>query len=505
MCQFCGVDPAFAAFFENTQGVPQDPSVISIQAPAKPNFFRLKPKSKTMSTESKGLQEQQLKNFQSSLSPEARVITESDGSAYTNAIRRWSKCAIKPAKAVIMPTTAEDVSKILLLAKSHTIPVAVKCGGHSPGGASSSDGGIVIDLGLMNSVSAKADEKTILVGGGALWRDVTRVASEYGLSCVSGSTSHVGVSGLTLHGGYGYLAGEHGLAVDNLVAAQVVLADGSIVWANDQDNTDLFFAIRGAGSRFGVITKLVIRAHQQRPNVWGGPLTFPGFQYENVVEALNTWYDQGDVKAAAEMVLGKGVGGQAGITIMCFYNGSEEHALVSFAPFLQLRPTINATSEMPYWRINTLSEGKEIYTDDYIRFASGNLKPPLDAQHIRKLLDSLDSLYEAVPGAEKTGCLALCIQPDGILKKKRTDMAFCWRDANFDVGIGANWSDPKDESKVIEWQNQFQKLVSQAGDDYRVYGNHEDFRGGAREFGINYLKLLQLKKKYDPSGLFRTM
>lgn len=113
MCQFCGVDPAFAAFFENTQGVPQDPSVISVQTPAKPNFFRLKPKSKTMPTESKGLQEQQLKNFQTSLSSRARVITESDGSAYTDAIRRWSKCAIKPAKAVIMPTTAEDVSKIV--------------------------------------------------------------------------------------------------------------------------------------------------------------------------------------------------------------------------------------------------------------------------------------------------------------------------------------------------------------------------------------------------------
>ena len=110
------------------------------------------------------------------------------------------------------------------------MPFAVKCGGHSPGGASSSDGGIVIDLGLMNSVTAKVDEKTILAGGGALWRDVSRVAAEYGLSCgmyaafiackvsksnprfvlVSGSTSHVGVGGLILHGGYGYLAGEHG-------------------------------------------------------------------------------------------------------------------------------------------------------------------------------------------------------------------------------------------------------------------------------------------------------
>lgn len=205
------------------------------------------------------------------------------------------------------------------------------------------------------------------------------------------------------------------------------------------------------------------------------------------------------------MVLGKGVGGQAGITIMCFYNGSKQDAHANFSPLLQLRPTINATAEMPYWRINTLSEGKDIYTDSYIRFASGNLKPPLDPQHIHSLLDSLDQLYETVPSAQKTGCLTLCIQPNGILKRKRADMAFCWRDANFDVGIGANWSDPRDESKVIEWQKGFQRLLSQGGDDYRLYGNHEDFRGGAREFGINYLKVLQLKKKYDPAGLFRPL
>lgn len=113
MCQFCGVDPAFAAFFENTQGVPQDPTVIAAQpTPAKPNFFRLKPKSSNMSTESKGLNESQVRSFQTSLSPNAQVITKSDGQLYTDAIKRWSKCAIKPALAVIKPATPEDVSKI---------------------------------------------------------------------------------------------------------------------------------------------------------------------------------------------------------------------------------------------------------------------------------------------------------------------------------------------------------------------------------------------------------
>jgi hypothetical protein len=113
MCQFCGVDPAFAAFFENTQGVPQDPSVISTQAtPAKPNFFRLKPKLSNMASESKDLKESQLRSFQNSLSQNAQVITETDGKLYTDAIRRWSKCATKPALAVIKPGTPEDVSKI---------------------------------------------------------------------------------------------------------------------------------------------------------------------------------------------------------------------------------------------------------------------------------------------------------------------------------------------------------------------------------------------------------
>ncbi|KAI9495333.1 hypothetical protein BDB00DRAFT_786414 [Zychaea mexicana] len=515
MCQFCGVDPAFAAYFDdpaadssnNNEAQQQEQQVditSSGDAPA-PNFFRLKPTNKRYQAGGR-ITTQQLTTFGSSLSSKARVIMGHHGQAYNDALRRWSKCAVKRALAVVMVADAEDVRKTIIMTESHGLPFVVKCGGHSPGGASSIENGIVIDLSLLNDVFINADEKHVVAGGGALASHVIKAAAEYGLACVTGSTSHVGIGGLMLHGGYGYLTGEFGLAVDNIVAAEVVTAKGQIVWASKDENPDLFWCIRGAGNKFGVVTKVrefVIQAHPIAKTVWGGALTYNGSQVQEVLEALNAWFAKGNVKGAAALALGKGGDGKAGMTVLPFYNGSEEDAEANFEPLLKLKPASRDTFSMPYWKINTLSDEPTLYAANPIRFASANIKPPLDVDHIRGALERLDKLYTDEPAADGTGSLILMVQPDGIMKHKRTDMAFSWRDDHFDVGVAAAFTDPSLEDKMVEWARDYAQYLSSRGDSYRLYANHSDFSGpSAREFGINYMELNKLKQKWDPDNRF---
>ncbi|KAI8150130.1 hypothetical protein BJV82DRAFT_10607 [Fennellomyces sp. T-0311] len=389
------------------------------------------------------------------------------------------------------------------MSESHGIPFVVKGGGHSPSGKSSIENGIVIDLSLMKGVHVNPDVKHVVAGGGALARDVIKAAAEYGLACVTGSTSHVGIGGLSLHGGYGYLTGEFGLAVDNIVAAEVVTAKGQILWASKDENPDLFWCIRGAGNKFGVVTKFVIQAHPVASTVWGGAITYAGNQVEQVIDALNAWFTKGDVKAAAALALGKGPEGKAGLTVLPFYNGSEEDAEANFDPLLQIPPATRSTSSMPYWKINTLSDEPTLYAAVPIRFASANIKPQLSVDHIRGALERLDKLYADEPAASGTGCLILMVQPNGIMKHKRTDMAFCWRDDHFDVGVAAAFTESNLEEKMVAWAQDFAQYLSSRGDSYRLYSNHSDFDGpSAREFGINYMELNKLKEKWDPDNRF---
>ncbi|KAI7887021.1 FAD-binding domain-containing protein [Lichtheimia hyalospora FSU 10163] len=514
MCQFCGVDPAFAAYFDdpnnNQEQQQQQDATAAASAPVTgegsnpaPNFFRLKPTNPRYQQAGGRITTQQLTTFNSSLSPNAQVLMGHHGQPYTDALQRWSKCAVKHALAVIKVASAEDVSKTIIMCQSHGLPFVVKCGGHSPSGQSSIENGIVIDLSQLNQVFVKPDEKQIVAGGGALASHVIKAASEYGLACVTGSTSHVGIGGLMLHGGYGYLTGEHGLAVDNILAVEVVTSKGQVVWASKEENEDLFWCIRGAGNKFGVVTKFIIQAHPVSSSVWGGSLVYTGDQLEQVVEAANTWYAKHDIKAAAAIAIGKGADGKAGFTVLPFYDGSEQDAVANFEPFLKLQPAMKDTSSMPYWKINTLCDEPNLYAANPIRFASANIKPPLKVDHLRGALERLDSLYTSEPAASTTGCLILLVQPDGIMKHSRTEMAFSWRDDHFDVGVAAQFTDPALEEKMAKWAQDFGAYLSTAGDSYRLYSNHSDFSGpAARELGINYLQVSKLKQKWDPDNLF---
>jgi FAD/FMN-containing dehydrogenase len=159
---------------------------------------------------------------------------------------------------IVFPASAEDISKAILFSVANKLELAVAGGKHATSGSSSTDGGLCIDLSKMRRVTVYAEKKTAKAQGGALWADVDSELAKYGLATVGGTVDHTGIGGLSLGGGYGYLMGQHGLVVDNILEVEFVLADGTIVTASTSQNEDLFWAVRGAGVKFGKYESLIL-------------------------------------------------------------------------------------------------------------------------------------------------------------------------------------------------------------------------------------------------------
>ena len=192
------------------------------------------------------------------------------------------------AAVVVGCAGTADVVAAVNFGRDQDLPVAVRGGGHSIGGLSTIDGGMLIDLGEMNGVQVDPERRLVHVQGGAVLGDVDRETQQFGLVAPSGVVSDTGVAGLTLGGGYGWLRRKHGLACDGLVEAQVVCADGEVRTASADSNPDLFWAIRGGGGNFGIVTSFTFRLHELGPEVAFAAVMYP---VEEVADVLRKWRD----------------------------------------------------------------------------------------------------------------------------------------------------------------------------------------------------------------------
>lgn len=233
---------------------------------------------------------------------------------------------------------------------ANNLEIAIKGGGHSPSGASSPED-VVIDLAQISYVSVDAKRNLITVGGGALWVAVDEEAGRHGLATVGGTVNHTGVGGLTVGGGYGWLSGKYGLAIDVLLEAEVVLANGEIHICSQSQNADLFWAIRGSDSNFGVVTKFVFKAFPQTNPVWAGQLIFPSSKFNAVFKATEGWtQDVGENESA--MLFFACPPPTFEPVLVPFFNGSAEEGKKKFSAFYNVGPTADMTREMPYPALN---------------------------------------------------------------------------------------------------------------------------------------------------------
>ncbi|KAI0092983.1 FAD-binding domain-containing protein [Irpex rosettiformis] len=438
--------------------------------------------------------------------PKEQILTVEDGQAYEDIIKRWADNATKRAQFVVLPRSAQDVSKAILFAINNGLELAIRGGGHSASGSSSSEG-LVIDLSKMRTVAVDAEKSLIRVDGGALWEDVDKEAAKYGLATVGGTVNHTGVGGLTVGGGYGWLTSKYGLVIDNLLEAEVVLANGDIVTCNDNEYADLFWAIRGAGSNFGPVTRFTFRGYPQRNTIWSGLLVFAPSQLTELSNAVESWRQTaGEDENGMLIVASPPPNGQPALVFVPFYNGSLQEGKEKFKAVYDVGPVADMTQEMPYELINSIMNPMTSHGDRKLFKVAviADVNPNL----VSHLFEEYTKLTTEHPDAAQS---ALIIELHGyrkVVTVPTTATAFSNRGSWYVINLFLRWKEATADKKMYEWATALSDHVkSMQGPTVgkaRGYSNYGIGDERSRDiFGENYDRLSELKAKYDPQNVFR--
>ncbi|KAF6825448.1 FAD binding domain protein [Colletotrichum musicola] len=432
--------------------------------------------------------------------------------AYEESLVRWSIVCIKPAAVVVKPRSAQDVSSAILFANKHHIPFTTCGGGHSTSGSSSSDG-MVIHLGRLRSVAVDPETQLVSFGGGCTWADVDATAWAHGLATVGGTVSHTGVGGLILGGGQGLLSGLHGLAVDCLIEAEVVLADGSIVTASETENPDLFWALRGAGASFGVVTKFVSRAFPQG-RVWSGALAYPASKLPDLVSWANGFVEAMDGRQFAIMgfTYAPPPASIPIVVVQPFHDGTEREAKEElFKGLFDAGPLMDLTSEMDYPAANMLVD--ETQGPGARRLTGGtNLQAPFSLPEWegmgREFYAQVDAELER-GNDMRTSILAVeMYHKEKVAGVPLKATAYSNRGTYFDCMVLTSWTDPSRDAEIREWNREIARKIKMRNHNGETggVGQYNNYASGdveAREgFGENAARLVELKGKYDPENRF---
>ncbi|WP_299754716.1 FAD-binding oxidoreductase [uncultured Pontibacter sp.] len=401
---------------------------------------------------------------------------------------------------------AADVIASVNFAQDNNLQLAVKAGGHSITGKCTCDDGLVIDPSPMNGVRVDAAKRTARVEAGGTWHAIDHATHPFGLAVPGGIISTTGVAGLTLGGGTGYLTRKYGLSIDNLLEADVVLADGSFVKASEQENDDLFWALRGGGGNFGVVTSFLFQAHPASID-YAGPMLW---ELDDVKPVMQ-WYRDFMPQAPEELYgffvfmqvppgppfpeehYNKKMGG-----VMWFYVGDKENAEQAFASIRnQIKPALDLIAPVPHPALQSMFDG--LYPAGHYWYFKGDF--------VNEIPDEAIDQYIAFARELPTPTSGMHLYPidDAAHKPSESDMAWSFRDAKWSqVVIG---EDPAYENaeKITEWVKAYHNALHPyaAGGAYINFLMDEGDERIKDTYRDNYDKLARIKQKYDPDNLFK--
>ncbi|KAI4263249.1 MAG: hypothetical protein L6R42_001603 [Xanthoria sp. 1 TBL-2021] len=441
----------------------------------------------------------------------ATVLTPgSEG--YEESLKRWSETAEKRAGAVAQVTTPEQVAIVISFAREHNIEQVVRGGGHGTNGASSTEGGIVIDLSKMNRVTVDPDNMTITAEGGCLWKHVDEAAGDYGLAAVGGTVNHTGIGGLTLGGGYGYLTGRHGLVIDNLLKVKLVNADSDIVTASPEENPDLFWALRGAGASFGAVVEFTYRAHQQREPVWAGMAVFPLDKLAPIVKFANDFAHSANPDASFNFGFTTPPHAPGPMLVtLGFYNGLGKDGKRIFAPLFEAGPAFQNFGPMPYCKVNALLEESAGHGGRKV-IGGAACAIPFAPEFYEEIKQDLLSFIEEVPAAKESLLVFELVHHGKVQEVDGSATAFANRGPYYNAVCMTKWNDPNDDGKCRDFTFRLKEKVSEHliktsdvnPESIGKYLNYNDLTDGRSDemFGSHDEKLVALKLKYDPTNVF---
>jgi FAD/FMN-containing dehydrogenase len=428
---------------------------------------------------------------------------------YDTARRIWNGAIDREPACIARCTGVADVVAAVRFARERDLVVAVRSGGHGVGGHAVCDGGLVIDLSPMKGIRVDPATRTARAEAGVLWGELDRETQLFGLATVGGIVTHTGISGLTLGGGIGWLMRKHGATVDNLLSADVVTAQGEIVTASEKENPDLFWAIRGGGGNFGVVTSFEYRLHPVGPIVLAGPIFHP---LEDAPEVLR-FYREFIAAAPDELTtifelsvappapfLPEEMHGQQIVMVGACYAGSPDEGAEVVRPLKQFgRPIVDLLEPKPYTALQSMFD--PMVPHGWHRYWKSVELPPLTDT-------AIDTLVEHAPAVTSPKSYCIVFQLGGVLARiGEGETAFSQRDAAHNVNINAVWTqdDPAADHHIAWARDFFDAMQPHAGG--RVYVNFLGEEGGNRvrqAYGArNYERLVELKRAYDPTNFFR--
>ena len=426
---------------------------------------------------------------------------------YDTARQVYNAMIDKHPALIVRCTDIADVVGAVTFAREHGLTLAVRGGGHNGGGLGTCDGGLVIDLSPLKGVYVDPDARTVRVGGGCTWGDVDHATHAFGLATPSGIISTTGVGGLTLGGGLGHLSRKCGLSIDNLLEVQMVLADGQIVTANAAHHQDLFWAVRGGGGNFGVVTSFLFRLHPIS-TVVAGPMLWP---LERATELLR-WY-RDFLPAAPDDLNGffaflgvppgppfpEALHLQKMCGIVWCYTGPSEDADAAFAPIRQVAggPVLDLVGPLPHPALQGMFDA--VYPPGQQWYWR--------ADFVNEIGDEAIARHVEYAAALPTWQSTMHLYPiDGAVHRLgKNDTAFSYRDAIWaEVIVGVD-PDPANAARITAWTKAYWEALHpySAGGAYVNMMMDEGQERVKASYRDNYASLVAIKNAYDPANLFR--
>jgi FAD/FMN-containing dehydrogenase len=426
---------------------------------------------------------------------------------WDDAVLVWNATVEKVPALVVQPVTATDVAVAVRFANHHGLLLSVKGGGHNIAGTAIAENGLTLDMSRLRGVTVDPEARLAHVGPGCLLGDVDRATQEHGLATVLGFVSETGVAGLTLGGGFGYLARRFGWAADNLEEVEIVTADGEIRAANRTENSDLHWAVRGGGGNFGVVTRFTFRLHEVGPTLTGGLLLWGA---SRAAEVLATYHDltesaPRELTAAAAVLTAPRAPfvpeewhGKPAVGMVVCHSGRTAEA--DLAPVRALGdPIVDLVAERPF--VEQQSMLNDMDPSGLCQYWKAEFLPGLSREY-------LDVWAEAGLKATSPLSYSVVFHIGGALNERADDDgAVGNRDARFITGFSGVWSpdDPRGDEHIAWVRESWGRIrpFSTGGNYVNFQLAEDDDARTAAAYGSNYERLRRVKAEHDPDNLFR--
>ncbi|MFH5831217.1 FAD-binding oxidoreductase [Halalkalibaculum sp. DA384] len=436
----------------------------------------------------------------------AGTIILPDDPTYNKARTIWNGMIDKKPALIVQVADTQDVPVAVNFARKNRLELSVLGGGHHIAGNSLAENGLTIDFSNMKKVQVDPEKRRAYVEPGATLADFDKATQAHGLATPTGINSTTGMAGLTLGGGFGWLTRQYGLTVDNLVSADVVSAGGKAIKASEEENPDLFWALRGGGGNFGVVTGFEFNLHNMGPEVFAGLMVFPFHQAKNVLRQYNEFSQSAPRELNVWVVLRHApplpflpddVHGKMVLVLAIFYNGEADKGekLVDFLrgfgnpvgehtgmqPYTQWQQAFDpllTPGLRNYWKSHNFETVTDELIGSLVKFA-GTIPSP----HTEIFLGSISGLQNEIP-AEAT--------------------AYPLRHARYIMNVHGRWEDESDDDRLIGWAREVYNATKPyaAGGAYVNFMTEDENNAVASAYGANYERLVVLKQKFDPENLF---